>query len=352
MKKLLIPSILLVLVLSVLSPGVAYDSDKTYIVDVDRITPNVIINEGRVTGFDIDIWEAIADDMGLDFEYKEVPFNQIFTDLKNGKADVGIAAITINENRERFLDFSHHYMDSGLRIAVPSDYITRDISAESIFSPLGKPLLYLTIFVFICCNILWFFERGNSDAVDDHYIPGVFQALWCTIATMTTVGYGDIAPKRWAGRICSVIIMLIGISFFGLIVSQVTSVLTLEKFKSKISNYHDLKNKTVVTKNGTTSEQVLQNIGADVLTYESIDEAYQASIENKLPVVFDSPSILYFANNDGIGKISVVGDMFDLQYYGFVLQNNSELREKINQSLLKLRDSGEYNRIYKNWFDQ
>lgn len=352
MKKILIPSLIIVILILLIGTYTPIFGQKTYVVDVNKIQPNVIINREDITGFDIQIWEAIAEDMGLNFRYREVPFDQIFKDLEDGKADVGIAAITINSERESYIDFSHHYLDSGLRIAVPNSYVSKDVSLKSIFAPLSKILIIFVLFLFLCCNALWYLERGNCEAISDTYFPGVFEALWCSIATMTTVGYGDISPKKWSGRICAFVIMLVGISLFGIVISQVTSTLTFEKFKSSISNYKDLRGRTVLTKSNTTSETILKNIGADVITFDNIDDAYGSSITNELPVVFDSPSVVYFANNEGIGKVSVVGDMFDLQYYGFALRQNSELREQINLSLLRLRDNGEYERIYKNWFEQ
>ena len=41
-------------------------------------------------------------------------------------------------------------------------------------------------------------------------------ALWWAAATMTTVGYGDLAPTTTGGRIVAVVLMFVGITLFGL----------------------------------------------------------------------------------------------------------------------------------------
>ena len=41
---------------------------------------------------------------------------------------------------------------------------------------------------------------------------------------------------------------------------------------------------------------------------------------------------------------------FNKMSYGFAFANNSPLRETINLSLLKIKDSGKYQELYDNWF--
>ena len=67
-------------------------------------------------------------------------------------------------------------------------------------------------------------------------------------------------------------------------------------------------------------------------------------------MVFDSPTILYYAHNKGVGKVSVVGPLFDIQYYAFLFPEGSDLREPINRALLKLRKNGKYDKLCSKWF--
>lgn len=48
-------------------------------------------------------------------------------------------------------------------------------------------------------------------------------ALWCTLVTITTVGYGDVTPVTPAGKVISAIIMFTGIGFIGFLTSTLTS---------------------------------------------------------------------------------------------------------------------------------
>ena len=67
-------------------------------------------------------------------------------------------------------------------------------------------------------------------------------------------------------------------------------------------------------------------------------------------VVFDAPTNLYYTQNEGKGKVAIVGSTFNHQYYGIAMQQNHPLRESINKAILKLKENGVYDKIYNKWF--
>lgn len=64
-----------------------------------------------------------------------------------------------------------------------------------------------------------FFERGVKFA----------DALWWSVVTLTTVGYGDISPATLGGRIVGMGIMVIGIGFLGILTAGIATVFLEEK---------------------------------------------------------------------------------------------------------------------------
>ncbi len=242
-----------------------FDSE-TLKVDINIFEPCVMKTEGGYDGFDIELWEAIAKEAELKFTYNEVEFKQIFENLKKEKADVGLAGITINEKREKTIDFSHPYLNSGLSILVKSNGKATILSTiKAIFTPgLKKVLWILLIFIIVVGHIAWLSERGKN-SINDNYFPGIFEAIYWAIVTVTTVGYGDIVPQKWCGRIVTSIVILVGLAIFGMYVGEVSSSMTLQKLESDIQSYTDLRGKKVGTVENTTSIDTLKSIGAKVV---------------------------------------------------------------------------------------
>jgi ABC-type amino acid transport substrate-binding protein len=222
---------------------------------------------------------------------------------------------------------------------------------KSFYSPkVVKTLTYIVLFIIICGHVFWWVERGHK-YISTRYLPGIFQAYWYVLVTMTTVGYGDIVPRSWVGRVMAFLVMLIGIGIFGWTIAQLSSAITLQKLHSDITDHWDLRDRVVATVEGTTSVTALEKLGAVVVPAKSIDQAYEKLLKDEvIALVFDSPTILYYARNKGAGRVTVVGTLFDTQYYGFLFPQGSQLREQVNRALLKLRKNGIYDKLYSKWF--
>jgi len=59
--------------------------------------------------------------------------------------------------------------------------------------------------------------------LDHSEYPSVWVGMWWAIQTVTTVGYGDVTPAHWSGRIVAAFVMLEGIAFLAIITAAVTS---------------------------------------------------------------------------------------------------------------------------------
>jgi ABC-type amino acid transport substrate-binding protein len=71
-------------------------------------------------GFDIDVINAVGEEMGLDVEIVDVPFDLVLTG-GSGRFDLAIAATTITPARENRVDFSDPYFESEQSLLVPAD---------------------------------------------------------------------------------------------------------------------------------------------------------------------------------------------------------------------------------------
>jgi voltage-gated potassium channel len=59
--------------------------------------------------------------------------------------------------------------------------------------------------------------------VDSEEYPDIGVGLWWALQTVTTVGYGDVAPKNFSGRLVGAAVMLEGVAFVAIITAVITS---------------------------------------------------------------------------------------------------------------------------------
>ncbi len=79
-------------------------------------------------------------------------------------------------------------------------------------SELAASLFILAILLLFSSTVMYYVEH-ESQPQAFRSIPAAF---WWGIETLTTVGYGDVAPITPLGKVCAAIIAILGIGLFGL----------------------------------------------------------------------------------------------------------------------------------------
>lgn len=78
-------------------------------------------DNGKLTGFDIDIIKAIAEEEGFEVDWKEMKFNGIIPALQSRQVNGAVGAITIRDDRKEVVDFTDPYFESGLVLVTKTD---------------------------------------------------------------------------------------------------------------------------------------------------------------------------------------------------------------------------------------
>lgn len=71
-----------------------------------------IDDTGKIVGFDIDLIEAVAKEMGLEVRLMTMGFDSIIIAVKNGQVDLGVSSFSVTEERKASVDFTTAYMTS------------------------------------------------------------------------------------------------------------------------------------------------------------------------------------------------------------------------------------------------
>lgn len=106
-----------------------YESPK----DVDRSNGTLVMatnaffppyefydDDQKIVGLDADMAQAICDKLGMTLKIEDMEFDSIITAVQSGKADIGVAGMTVTDERLESIDFTDTYTTSRQVIVVRS----------------------------------------------------------------------------------------------------------------------------------------------------------------------------------------------------------------------------------------
>jgi len=321
--------------------------DAKLIIGTKQAAPFVIKNEdGSWSGISIELWRQIADDLGLSYEFRERELKGLLAGLEDGSLDAAVAAITITAERESRMDFTHPFYSTGLSIAASASGKGLWIRAVERFltyrflGVIGALVLTLLAVGFAA----WLFERKkNQQQFGGGLLKGVGSGFWWSAVTMTTVGYGDKAPRTFGGRLIGLIWMFVAIIIVSSFTAAITTALTVTQLESRVRGPEDLPDVRIGTVTGSTSEHYLLSKNFSYAKYDSPLDGLRAIANGRIDaLVYDAPILRYLANKHFRGEIQVLPNRFERQDYGIGLPSGSSSREPINQALLEITSEPEW----------
>ncbi|OUN06832.1 ABC transporter substrate-binding protein [Flavonifractor sp. An92] len=93
----------------------------------------MVADDGSFEGIDVEVAQAIADKLGLELEIDDMDFDAALLAAQNGKSDMVMAGVTVNEERLQVMDFSDSYAN-GVQVVIvteDSDIATVDDLANA-----------------------------------------------------------------------------------------------------------------------------------------------------------------------------------------------------------------------------
>lgn len=321
-------------------------------VGVSHFPPFSLTETGQPEGYSIGVWERIA--AALEWKYEFVMCASAEDKLKrmrNGELDVAIGGLTVTPDREIFVDFTHPTYQSGLSVAIRAEDQGTKLwpIIKQVVLEIPVTLDFLALML-IAAHLIWLLERGRA-AFSKSYLKGVFEGLYWSIVTASTVGYGDKVPLRWPGQALAMGIIILSLPLFALFTAHLSSAFTVAQIQdTRISSPDQLHGKTVGVVRGTTSANLLARIGLKLRHFDDLHQAYNGLMDHKVDnIVYDNPALQYLAKTEGEDKVIVLPGEFDRRSIAFALQEGSPLRELLNRELLRLRDTGVLNQLATEW---
>jgi len=313
--------------------------------------PFSMLEDGAETGFSMELWRALVVDMGRETSVQRVEqFGDMLALVERGEADAAIANISITAAREAAFDFSQPIFESGLQIMVHGD-----AASPSIWAALFSKDILLAIalsfgVLFAGGMLMWRFERGHDGYFDQPAKKVAFPAFWWALNLVVNGGFEERVPRSVFGRLFGVLLVVSSLFVVSLVVAKITATLTVAEIQGAVNSVNDLYGKKVGTTEGSTASTYLDTRDLKHRGYSDLASLLAAFESGALEaVVFDAPILAYYVNTSE-GGAALAGPVFLRENYGIVLPSGSPLAEPLNQSLLRLRENGVYEDIYRKWF--
>lgn len=99
----------------------AAEGGKLVMVTNAEFPPYEFHDGDKIVGIDAEIAQAIADELGMELEIEDIAFDSIIPEIVSGKAHMGLAGMTVTDERKQNVDFSDTYAAASQKIIVKED---------------------------------------------------------------------------------------------------------------------------------------------------------------------------------------------------------------------------------------
>ncbi|WP_335965217.1 transporter substrate-binding domain-containing protein [Galbibacter sp. PAP.153] len=313
-----------------------------------------VYSDDSPTGIIVDLWRELAFNENL--KYKLYPYKNIDSGLnavKNNAVDVFIGPTTINAERAEQVTFSQPYFDTEMAILAPVLDLTLWERIQPFFSKTFLFAVLGLLFVLTIVGVLFWFAEGKymAEEYGKSIVKGIGNGIWLAIVTMTTVGYGDYAPKTVLGRFIIGSWMIISLIMATSFVAGIATTLSITSKEGKtISSLTHLENKKVAVPSNPKLIDNIHIVGGETIVVNNVQEGYDKLMDGNVDaLVYDVVPLEHIFDKGDKEEFLLSKKEILPQHYGLAFPEANVLKKQIDIEILRLKESGEIKKIIKEW---
>ena len=324
-------------------------SNDTLKVGYTTAPPFIIQSNSRLEGINIWLWQRLAQDLDLTYKMEPMSFTKMLDSLETGGIDISINPLTITSERNRKMLFSDSFYASNSTIAVAdtSSFEKFKQFLNGFFNQNFLKGLMILLFIILLFGLAgWYFERKANPSHFRTGYRGIWDGVWWSAVTLTTVGYGDKAPKTRMGKIAALVLMFGGLLFISGLTASIASSLTVTQLNSNPDGLNEFKERPVGTINSTSTRQFLkEHFFKKIQDYDGVVSGLKGLQNGEVDAfMYDEPILKYRIQEDStLSKLQVLPVKFDVQFYAFgIAKQHPELENAISQRILEIMETQEW----------
>ena len=308
--------------------------------------PFVMKESGELSGLSIYLWNRIAQQLDIESRIEVLSLKDVLDNVSQAKVDVGVSCLSINEERERTMDFSHSFYETHLAIAVKQrgymNAIKRFLLSGQVLIALGE----LFGAAALIGGIFFLLEHKINRKLYSMKSRGgrLLEAFTIGLLFVTNGPIRYYEFRSSTARFLSAVLAIGSTLMIASITAVLASAFTLDQLRSEIKGPKDLSSVRVGTLGASTSAKYLQENGIAYRKFSNLKEMIAALDTGHLDAVVSDAAFLRYEIKRGkesgrFESLSVLPYEFEKQNYGIALPENSPHIEKLNQALLSVRGS-------------
>ncbi|XP_046575050.1 glutamate receptor-like isoform X1 [Haliotis rubra] len=344
------------------------------------------VSGNGLEGFCIDLIRLVAKQANFDFAINIAhdygrknettgQWSGMVGELINRTRQIAVAPLTITEDRERVVDFSKPFMNTGISIMIKKPDKVKP-GVFSFMEPLDRYVWLCIAVGFLSVSFVLFFVgrfspfewtvdgNGKKEANNTFTISNT---MWFSLGALMQQG-SDISPRSLSGRVIGSAWWFFTLIIISSYTANLAAFLTIEKMLTPIDSADDLVNQKEI-KYGTlktgTSWEFFKDSEVQVFRqmYETMEtnknEVLLSDVELGVEKVRQSKGKYAFMLESSMNDFHSqqepcdtmkVGVNLDNKGYGIATPIGYPLRDEINIAVLELREIGELHKLRKKWW--
>ncbi|BHF69063.1 hypothetical protein SprV_0301210400 [Sparganum proliferum] len=298
----------------------------------------------------------------------------IIGELQFKKADLAVAMLTINYERERVIDFTTPFMNLGVSIIFKKP-VGKQPDLFAFLRPLSPTVWGYVLIAYVGVSMALFFvgrfspyewHNPHPCNVDSELLENTFNmlnSLWFTIGSLMQQG-SDILPRATSTRIVSGFWWFFTLIIISSYTANLAAFLTVERMKAPIEDVNDLAKQTKIkygTRDGGSSAAFFEK--SNVSTYQRMwqfmsshknvmmnntEEAIARVKRGGYAYILESTINEYYTQRDC--ELMQVGNNLDSKGYGIGFPQGSKYRDAFSEVILALQRSQTLEEMRRYWW--
>ncbi|KAI1288492.1 Glutamate receptor ionotropic, kainate 3 [Halotydeus destructor] len=359
-----------------------------------KITATPLTGNAQYEGYAVDLIEELSTLIGFRYEIKiandnkngaEDPpgsgnWNGMVGELMRDEADVAVADLTITQSREKAVDFTLPFMNTGVSIL-----FTKPKVETSLFGFLSPFTIKVWVYLLLCTALISaiFFVVGRLSPYewsnpypcreDEPILKNecsVKNSFWFTVGSLMQQG-SDLAPGAMSTRVIASVWYFFVLILAASYTANLAAFLTIEDLRYPFTDAEELSQMSPAeisygcTESGSTrsafaespnpilkklSENMETNPSWFVTNNKDGKDRVKQGVKKKFALFMEGAAIEYAIEREC--DLTQIGGLLDSKGYGMATKRGSPLRYVLTNGILELQERGKLHILYERWWKQ